>query len=296
MESVSPSELFALFGPSILAALVAAGLCGYLGFFVVTRRVAFVSAALGQISGLGVAFGFLLGSFTGRDPHTPTPFYLDPVLIALVLSGVIAALLSTVANLKRTPPESMVAFAYLAASALTLLVLASPRIVQEAHEVGDLLFGNTVAVRHEHLVELIVVAAIVLVSHVFLFKDLLFISFDREMAHTLGMPVVALDLYLHLCVGVVVAVATRAVGALPVFGFLVLPAGAALLAFESVWLIISVSVIGALLAASFGFYLSFIHSLPTGPMMVLCLAAYWPIAGAAFWITRALSRSEARSR
>src|SRR6478672_11024330 len=104
METISFSDFFSLFGPAICAALVAAGLCGYLGFFVVTRRVAFVSAALGQVSGLGVAFGFLIGSVAGLDPHSPTPVYLDPVLIALVLTAVIAALLSTVANVKRTTP------------------------------------------------------------------------------------------------------------------------------------------------------------------------------------------------
>src|SRR5439155_534777 len=123
-----------------------------------------------------VAVGFLLGSLFGLDPHAPTPIYLDPVVLALVLTGAVAAAMGSVSRIHRTTPESAVAFVYLAAAALALIVLASPRIVQEAHEVGDLLFGNSVAIRHEHLIELLSVAAVVSASQFLLFKDLLFVS------------------------------------------------------------------------------------------------------------------------
>lgn len=275
---MSLSDFWSLFGISVAAALVAAALCGYLGFFVVLRRIAFVSAALGQISGLGVACGFLVGAWLGWDPHEPTPLYLDPVMLAILFSAGAAALLGFVSRVQRTSPESTVAFAYLAASALALFVLAMPEIVQEAHEVGDLLFGNTVAVRREHLTELGIVAGVVLLSQVLLFKDLLFVSFDREMAQTLGLPVTVLDFFLHLSIGVSVTVCTRALGSLPVFSFLVLPAGAALLVSESVAGVLALSMVGAVLAAGVGFYLSVVKSWPTGPMMVLSAAAYWPFA------------------
>jgi len=199
-------------------------------------------------------------------------------VLALVLAGVVAAFLGYVSRIERTSPESLVAFAYLAATAVAILILASPRIVQEAHEVGDLLFGNAVAIRREHFVELVVVAFAVLCSHAVLFKDFLFVSFDREMAQTVGLPVTKLDLLLHVSIGISVAVATRAIGALPVFGFLVLPAGAALLAFESVRSVLAFSIAGAMVAAGGGFYLSFVESWPTGPLMVACAAAYWPLA------------------
>ncbi len=291
MSELSFADLWELFGTAIIASLAAAALSGLLGFFVITRRVAFVSAALGQVSGLVVASGFLVGSWFGHSPHEHTPLWLDPVILALLVTALIAAAFAWVPRIQRTTPESVVAFAYLAAAALALLVLANPRMVQEAHEVGDLLFGNTVAVRREHLVELLVVAAIVGSSVLVLFKDLVFISFDREMARTLGLPVTRLDLWLYLAIGLSVAVATRAVGALPVFGFLVLPAGAALLVSQSVRWVVVLSITGAVLAAAFGFYLSFISgvpeptlpeqqpwALPTGPTMVACAAVYWPLA------------------
>lgn len=283
-EGLTVADFWNLFGPSILASLVAAALCGYLGFFVVLRRVAFVSAALGQISGLGVSLGFLVGAYAGIDPHDRTPLYLDPVVWAMVLTAVAAILLASVSRVQQTSSESAVAFVYLSSAALVLLVLSMPQIVQEAHEVENLLFGNAVAVRREHLAELIAVAVIVLCTHLVLYKDLLFVSFDREMARTLGLPVARLELWLHVSIGAAVATATRATGALPVFGFLVLPAGAALLAAGSTRAVLALSIGGAVLAAAAGFWLSYVENWPTGPMMVIAAAAYWPLGAAVRWL------------
>jgi zinc transport system permease protein len=279
MNGLRPHEIWSLFWPSIVAATVAAGLCGALGFFVVVRRVAFVSAALGQVAGLGVAFGFLLGGAFGHDPHGPTPLYLDPVLLALVFCGAVSAALALSSRVKRTSPESLVAFVYLAAAALALVVLSTPFMALEKHELEDLLFGKAVAVQREHLVELALVALVVAALLAVLFKDLLFVSFDREMAQTLSLPVTALELTLNISVGVTVAVATRAIGALPVFGFLVLPTGAALMLSDSVRGVVWLSISGAVLAALVGFYVSLLGDwVPAGPMMVAVCALYWPLA------------------
>lgn len=271
-------EAWFLWRDPMAAAIVAALLLGYLGVFVVLRRVAFVSAALSQISGLGVALAFWVGSFFGVDPHAPSaPWYASPVVFALVLTCGASILLGLPGRARRVSPESAVALAYLASSAAVLLVLASPRIAQEAHEVGELLFGNAVAVREEHLVSLAITALVVLAVHAVLFKDFLFVSFDPETARSVGYPVARLDAALNLSLGVAVAVATRAIGTLPVFAFLVLPAGAALLLSQRMRWVVVLSMVIAVVAAALGYYLSFVYSLPTGPTMAaLCALAWLP--------------------
>ena len=67
----------------MIASLIGAGLLGYLGFFVVLRRIAFMSAALSQVSGLGVATAFWVGSFFGISPHDDVAFWFSPVTFAL---------------------------------------------------------------------------------------------------------------------------------------------------------------------------------------------------------------------
>jgi zinc transport system permease protein len=259
----------------VVAAGIAAGLCGFLGFFVILRRLAFVTAALGQVSLLGVAAGFLLGDLLGHDPHGPTPLHLDPVVLALTLTAVVAAGLAYTSRLSRPPTESVVALAYLTASAFGLLVLSVQP--SEEHEFKHLMVGSLIGMEQEHLVELCVVAFVTLVAQVLFFKDFLFVSFDREMALTLRLPVRSLELGLNVLIGLSVAVATRAIGSLPVFGFLVLPAGAALALSSSIPVTLILSVVGALVAAAVGLYLSLRHDLPTGAAMVACAAVYWPV-------------------
>jgi zinc transport system permease protein len=73
--------------------------------------------------------------------------------------------------------------------------------------------------------------------------------------------------------------ATRALGTLPVFAFLVLPAGAALLFAKRLRLAMILAVAIAMISAMLGYYLSFAYQLPTGPTMAaLCALAWAPAA------------------
>ena len=92
--------------------------------------------------------------------------------------------------------------------------------------------------------------------HALFFKEFLFCSFDPETAKVFGVPVQAMDLLLHLNLAVCVAVATRALGALPVFAFLVLPAGAALLFSERLKVVLVLAWACRVVSAALGYYLS----------------------------------------
>jgi zinc transport system permease protein len=280
MTEIGFFEAYFLWRNAMAAAVVAAAVCGYLGIFIVLRRMAFVSAALSQVSGLGVALSFFVGSYLGVDPHGEhVPWYVSPLFLAVVLSCVAAALFAVRARRRRANPETLVALAYLAASAAVVLVLASPRIVQEAHEVGELLFGSAVAVREQNLAALAVAALLVAVVHAVFFKDFVYVSFDAETAATVGYPVGRLAVTLNLTVAVAVAMATRALGTLPVFAFLVLPAGAALLVARRLRTAAGLAVAIAVVSAVLGYYLSFVYQLPTGPTMAALCALAWIPAG-----------------
>ncbi len=272
----------------LFAAVVGAALLGYLSFFVVLRRIAFMSAALSQVSGLGVATAFWVGSFFGVEPHSTdvSAVWFSPAAYAVVFACLGAAAVSLPSRSRRVTPEAVVALGYLASSAMVIVVLSSPRIAQEAHEIGDLLFGNAVVVKHEHLIQLCVAAAIVLTIHRVFFKDFLFCSFEPETARSMRYPVRVLDLVLHLTLAVSIAVTTRTLGALPVFAFLVLPCGASLLLAQRLRSVLMLSVAIAIASAVLGYYLSWVWSMPTGPMMVALAACSWPIAGVKRWIER----------
>jgi zinc transport system permease protein len=278
-------QSYFLWRDPLLVATMAAGLCAFVGVYIVLKRVVFVSAALSQMSGVGVAASFYLGSLAGVDLHAP-PLYLHPVLFALLFALGGSALFSLNLEHRRLAGESVIGLGYLVAAAGVILILNSPRIAEEAHEVNDLLYGNAVAVQPEQIWIMAVAATCVLLPHLLFRRELVFVAFDSETARTLGMRTRLFSLLLFLSVGVAISTATRAIGALPVFAFTVVPAAAALLLVSRLTSVFALAVAVAASSAALGYYVSFRLSLPTGASMVI-VAALWLLPGLGrLWLRR----------
>jgi zinc transport system permease protein len=273
MNDVGFFASYVLWRDPMIVALLAGSLCAFLGVFIVLKRVVFVSAALSQLSGVGVAIFFWLSAVIGLDPHHP-PWFANPTWFALAFALGGAALFSLNLGHRRLAGESVIGLAYLVASSLVLVVLNSPRIAQEAHEVNDLLYGNAVAVPPAQIIIMAGTATVIFVIHALFAKEFMFVSFDPDMARTLGYRTKVWNLLLFLTIGAAISVATRAIGALPVFGFMIIPPAAALLLASRTRAVFALAVVIALLSAALGYYVSFVFSLPTGASMVLVAALF----------------------
>lgn len=254
---------------SVLAVLLAAGLLGYLGVYVVLRRVVFVGAALTQVSGVGIAFAFYLGSYYGAgDPHSVQQWWLSPQLYSLVAAVGGAILFSFNRAGRRVASETVVGLGWVLAAAALLLVLSSKRIVAEAHEVDDLLYGSAVLVQWSQVQVLAAVVAVLMAIHLVAFKEFVFVSYDAEMARTLGYRTGLWDMLLYATFGVGISFAVRTIGALPAFGFLVIPAAAAQLLVRRVKWAFPLAVVFAMAGGAIGYYLAFTRRYPTGAAIV----------------------------
>jgi zinc transport system permease protein len=260
----------------MIAGILAGAILGYIGVFIVLKRMVFVSAALSEISGVGVAFAFYVGSIMGIDPHAhgALPLLLEPTWFSLLFACLAAALFSLRPGHRKLASETIVGLGYIVSSALVLAILNSPRIAQEAHAVGDILFGNAVTVPRSQIYALLAAAVAAVAVHALFFKELLFVSYDPETAVVQGVGVFRYELLLNLATAVVISVATRAVGALPVFAFTVIPAAAALMLTEKMRSTIVLAVAIGMIAAAGGYYVSWIESLPTGATMVVVASLF----------------------
>ena len=269
-EFLSAREIW---GVPLTASMLAGALLGALGVYVVLRRTVFVSAALTQLSTLGLVLALLVE----ERIHIEAEHASVQLVVAMAFSVAGALVLGTVRS-RRLPAEAAVGGAWVAASAL--VVLGASRLVHAAHDLGGMVFGNAVAVPGSDLVVLLVVAAFCLVTHALFRKELAFVSFDPETALALGMNVPLWDGVLFLTLGLAIPVTARALGALPVFAFLTLPAAAALLARSGFRAAFLVSAAIGVLAAGGGYVLSWLWELPTGATMV-ALAGVLLLPGAA---------------
>ncbi len=255
----------------IVACVVVGAVSAFLGVYVILRRMVFVSAALSQVSALGVAFAFLaghlLGVSLGGGVHHAMP---------LLFSGFAASVLAIQASEKKITRESLLGIGYILPAALTLLVL--DKIAGETHEIDNIPFGNTVFVSGWLLLFLLLTTLTVLVIHLLFYKEFVFVAFDPDSAVAGGLRRALYNQLFFLTLAITISVSISTVGTLPVFGFMVMPAAASLLLTDRLKraLLLSVGFGGA--SALIGFYLSFLYSLPTGPaMLVIC--GLWLIPG-----------------
>lgn len=266
-------ESWVLWREIVAVAIIAAGLCSFVGVFIVLRRVVFVSAALSQMSGVGVAMAFFLCSVMQVEPHD-APLWLHPLWYATAFAALGATLFSLNLGHRRLASETVVGLGYLVAAGGVILILNSPRVTQEAHEVNDLLYGNAVVATQAQLWIMAGAAVVVGVIHVLFGKEFRFAVFDAEMARTLGLRTRGWSLLLFLTFALAISVSTRAIGALPVFAFMVIPPSVGLLLGNRMWSVFTISVTVGVVSAFAGYWASFHWSLPTGASMVVASAAF----------------------
>jgi zinc transport system permease protein len=252
-----------LFRDPVLCALIAGTVLGFLGVYVVLRRMVFVSVAVTQASALGVALAFFAEIHLG--------FALDPILGAAVLALLSTLFLSVDPRAYRLPRESMLGFAFALTGGATIVI--EDRIVQEAHDIHSILFGSAVLVRPVDLLVVGLTGAVVMILHILWWRGLVFASFDPDAARVQGLPVRFLNSFLLASVGAMVGVSARALGALPVFAMGTLPAVTALaLGLSLGWAALVSASLGALVGGV-GYLLAFFFELPVGGTQTMVAAA-----------------------
>jgi zinc transport system permease protein len=256
----------------LLASLLAGALLGFLGVFVVLRRTVFVSAALTQISTLGLVFGL----FLEERLHVEAEHAHHQLGMAMGFAVVGAVALSALRT-RRLPAEAVVGGAWVVGSAL--VVLGVSKLVHAAHDLGGMVFGNAVAVPDEELWMIAAVAVLCAAVHLAFHKELIFVSFDPETARALGMRTWAWDAALSVTIGLAIPASARALGALPVFARLTLPASAALLLRVRLGTAFALAAAVGVLAAGGGYLASWFAETPTGATMV-AVAAIFLLPGA----------------
>jgi zinc transport system permease protein len=292
MDAPTWSEFWAnfwIFRDAIITGGLAGLLLGFIGVHVVLRRMVFASSAIAQAAALGVALSFWIGALVdpvrhavghmaGADAHV-TPFIFEPVLWAVVAS--LLATLVFIANPVRLhlTRESLLGFVFLASGAGAVIV--GDKITQEAHDLSAILFGSAVVVQSMDLVLVSVATVVLLGGHIAAWRALVFAGYDPLGARVQGLPTRALDGFLFVSVGLSVALCTRALGALPVFAFSVLPAMAALVLTSRMALVFGLAGLFGALSGVGGYAVSYRAELPVGATQTALAALILGVALAA---------------
>jgi ABC-type Mn2+/Zn2+ transport system permease subunit len=266
-ELLSPDFLFR---NAILGGLGVALLCSLLGIYLVLRRLVLIGVALPQASAAGIAAVFWL---TGHGHAGAADTHLLALAASLGATFAALALLVLGGRGSRSPAEWGVGALFAISSAATILFIAiNPK---GDVEMAGLLRGELLAITDA---DLRLVAAVLLAvgALFFLFRrDLLLTSFDPEFSRTLGREPLRYDLLLYLLIGGGIALGVMIAGPLVVFGFLVLPALAALRVAPGLVAAFGISAAVAVFSFLAGFWISYRADLPAGPACVAVAGVCW---------------------
>jgi ABC-type Mn2+/Zn2+ transport system permease subunit len=176
---------------------------------------------------------------------------------------------------------------YAAAAALAILFVHWN--AQGETEMLGLLKGEIVSISEGDFHAMLYVFGVVASCFLLFQREFLLVSYDRDMAVTLGRSVVGWDMVLYGLIGVTISLGVMTVGPLVIFGFLVIPPMAALpWARGMMSLSLLASVLGGFSAFT-GFYISYVYDIPLGPIVVVVAVAVLVLSSVLRWFAATAS-------
>jgi len=265
----------------MLACLILSLTHVYLGIHVVSRKVIFVDLALAQIAALGAIYAVVLG----YDPHEPGDA-LAVALFSLAFTFVGAALfsLSRMKN-ERVPQEAFIGIVYAAASAAAVLILSKSPTGGE--ELKEMLVGDILLIPMSTIVTDVILYSAVGLFHFLFRRRFLAISLDSAGAEQAGINIRLWDLLFYMTFGVLVTRSVAIAGVLLVFSYLVIPAVIAQKWKDTIAARLYLGWTVAILGSLGGILWSFYSDYPTGPAIVMMLAAFLVVSSVTYYLRHA---------
>ncbi|UQS81963.1 metal ABC transporter permease [Bombilactobacillus folatiphilus] len=230
---------------AFITATVISILCGIIGVFVTARRLSFLTHTMSEIGFSGASFGL----WVGWSP-------LNGMLFFTFISSLIAGLFNRNRPLKGTVISLISAF-FMGLGVLFLSISKA-----SASYATNILFGSIVGISRHDVLQILGIAALVLMILFLLYRHLKFDFFDAVGAQTSMRYNWAINLIFLVMMALTISIVSQIVGSLLVFALLTLPAATAQFFGKSVHSLISFSIVFALIGTWLGLFLGYITNLP----------------------------------
>lgn len=226
-----------------------------IGTVVVLKRLSMIGDALAHSSLAGVTLGLVMGT--------------NPVLTAIIIC-IFSALAIEVIR-KRIPKYSEMAIALVMSASVGVAGILSGLVgtSQKSGNINSFLFGSIVAISDMEFAIVIIVSFCVIITFIFLYKELFFISFDERVAILAGVPVKTVNFIFTILTAVTVSIASRTVGALIVSSLMVVPIACSMQFSKSYFQTVIYSIFFAVFFTIIGLFSSYYLKLKPGASIIL---------------------------
>ena len=241
---------------AILAGVLIAAISSLLGVFLVLRRFSLIGDGLAHITFGSVAVVLLIGI---------SPFYVTLAALPIVMiSSLVILKLTSTRRIQGDAAIGIVSSIGIAAG----IILAS---LSGGYNVDlfSYLFGNILTVNQTELILSFIVFLLVVATVVFFYHDLFAITFDEELARSMGIKTKQINVILFLLTALAAVLAMKVAGIMLVSAMLILPPLTALQLSISFKMTLITSLMFSVLSVISGVIISFLLNLPAGGTIVI---------------------------
>ena len=261
---------------ALIAGILAGALCGMVGVYVVLRRMSYIGHGLSH-----AIFGGAVASYVIN-----VNFYAGAGLWGLVS----AMLINSVSRRRKIGADAAIGVVTTASFAIGIALVS--HVHKFTVNFDAALFGNILGINAQDLIVLACATGFVAAVVFFRYRQLLFLTFDPDVADAYGVNTKRYDVLFALILAVTVVSTMRLLGVTLIAAIIVVPAIVGRLVTDSFGkMLILATIVGAFCCVA-GVYISYYNDVASGATIVLVAATLFVVVFAATAVTarRRLSR------
>ncbi|CAI8296159.1 MAG: Manganese transport system membrane protein MntB [Chloroflexota bacterium] len=246
----------------MLCALLVGMLCGVIGVYIVLRGMSYIGHGLSHaIFGGAVVSSLMSINF----------------FIGASVWGFISAVLINLATKKKTiGADAAIGIITTASFALGIAIISKFKTFTRGFDAA--LFGNVLGITNADLIAVIFVTLFAFIIVLVFYKQLLFATFDYDVAKYYGVPVIWIDVIFSMTLAATIVVSMQVLGVTLIAAAVVIPAVVSrLLTNNFLHMLIFSTIIGGF-CGLFGIYLSYYLDIASGASVVLFSSLLFIIA------------------
>jgi zinc transport system permease protein len=234
------------------AAFLASITCGFIGAYIVARRMVFISGGITHASFGGIGLGYFLG--------------INPIFGAAIFSVLSAFGIRLVSKQTEIREDSAIGILWSFGMAIGIIfIYLTPGY---APNLMSYLFGSILTVTSTDLGLMALLALVTVAVFILYYRTILFISFDEEYARSHKAPVETFNYLMLTLVALVIVINIRVAGIILVISYLTIPQSTANLFVNDLKKIIILSTIISFTGSVTGLLLSYYWNIPSGATII----------------------------
>jgi manganese/iron transport system permease protein/iron/zinc/copper transport system permease protein len=263
MDRIVEPLQYEFFVRALIAATLVGALCGLIGVYVVLRRMSYIGHGLSHAIFGGAVVAYVM-EFN---------FYLGASLW-----GFMSALLINATTRRRPTIGADAAIGIITTASFALGVALISRYKTFTRSFDAALFGNILGVDERDVIAIAVVTFVSFAVILLIYKQLLFTTFDPDVARFYGVPSQWIDTIFSLILAATIVVSMQVLGVTLIAASIIIPPIVARLLTDSFHRMVAMSVVIGAICALAGLYLSYYIDVSSGATIVLFSATLFVLA------------------